>query len=111
MATYVVSFRLEHDGNYSDRYSSVVDAIRKEATGGNKWEEMTSMFIFKSEKSADAVATSIYLGSLLNASKDAVLVVNASDGTFATRGKIEYPATLASLFTKDGNALAGLFGT
>lgn len=111
MATYVVSFRLEYDGNYSDRYASVVDAIRKEASGGNKWEEMTSMFIFKSSKSAEEVATSIYLGSLLNASKDAVLAVSASNGTFATRGKIEYPATLASLFTKDSNALAGLFGT
>jgi len=57
MATFAVSFRLEYDGDYSDRYSSVVDAIRKEADEGRKWEEMTSLFIFKSSRSADNVAS------------------------------------------------------
>lgn len=69
------------------------------------------MFIFKSSNSHEDMATSIYLGSLLNVPKDAVLVVNASSGTFATRGKIEHPSTLAALFTKEANVLAGLFGT
>jgi hypothetical protein len=103
MATYVVSFRLEYDGTYSDRYSSVVDAIRKEAEAGSRWEELTSLFIFKSSKSSDSIASSIYVGSLFDITKDAVLVVNASSGSFATRGKIEYPATLASQFS--GNAV------
>ncbi len=111
MATYIISFRLEHDSNYSDRYTSVVNAIRREADGGSKWEEMTSMFILKSVKTADSIASSIYIGSSLDITKDAVLVVNASNGTFATRGKIEYPATLASLFTQDVNAFTGIFGT
>lgn len=109
MATYVVCFRLDYDANYSDRWASVVNAIKAEADGGTFWEEMTSLIVFKSSKAADSVASSIYVGSALDSTKDTLLVVNASTGTYATRGKIDYPATLASLFSQQ-NTLSSLFG-
>lgn len=109
MATYVVCFRLDYDANYSDRWASVVRTVKAEADEGTSWEEMTSMIVLKSSKAADGIASSIYVGSALDITKDTLLVVNASNGTYATRGKIDYPATLASLFSQQ-NALSSLFG-
>lgn len=109
MATYVVCFRLDYDANYTDRRASVVRAVKAEADGAWSWEEMTSMIILKSTRAADAIASSIYIGSALDTTKDTLLVVNASNGTYATRGKIDYPVTLASLFSQQ-NALSSLFG-
>ena len=108
MATFVVCSRLDYDANYSDRWASVVKAIKSEADGRTTWEEMTSLFVLKSAKSADSIASSIYIGSTFDSSRDTLLVVNASNGTYATRGKIDYPATLANLFAQQ-NALGSLF--
>lgn len=109
MATHIISFRIASDSTYADRYESVVNAIKSEAESGTTWEETTSLVVLKSSKSADALAGAIYVGSDFYIHKDTLLVVNASNGTCATRGKVKYPATLASMFTDDalGRALFG----
>ncbi|MFT6451734.1 MAG: hypothetical protein ACJA06_001220 [Halocynthiibacter sp.] len=104
MNTYEVSFRIAEVGNYGERYTSVVDAVRREAVGESTWEEMTSSVVFKSSKSAESIANSICTGSKFDATKDRLFVVKASICKFATRGKIEDPTLLASMFPQ--NALA-----
>lgn len=105
MSTFLVSFRIANDAGYSNRWASTVAAIHREASGGTFWEETTSLVIIKSDKTADSLAASIYLASDFLISKDTLLVVNANTGAYSTRGKVDYPATLASLFA--GNAFAG----
>ena len=109
MATHIISFRIANDSTYADRYASVVDKIRMEADDNTTWEETTSLFVIRSTKSADSLAGSIYVGSEFYSQKDTLLVVNASNGTYATRGEVKYPATLASLFANNalGRALLG----
>lgn len=109
MATFVVCFRLDYDATYSDRWASVVSAIRKQAEGGATWEEMTSMIAFESSKSADSIASSIYISSSLDVTRDAILVADTSSGAYATRGKIDDPVTLARVFS-GANALRSIFG-
>lgn len=104
MATHIISFRIANDITYAARYESVVNAIRAEAESGTTWDETTSLFVLKSSKSADALAGAVYIGSKFHTTKDTLLVVNTSNSTYATRGEIKYPATLANLFT--GNVLA-----
>lgn len=105
MDTYLVSFRIADDGNYTDRWSSTVSAIRAEA-GGKTWEEATSLIVLRSSKSPDALARDIYLSANFDVTRDMLLVVNASKCSYATRGKIEYPATLSSFFTSSTSPVA-----
>ncbi|MBM9594470.1 hypothetical protein [Roseitranquillus sediminis] len=105
MATHIISFRIENNSGYAERWASTVAAIRREADG-SAWDETTSFFLIRSAKTADALATSIYVGSKFNSTCDTLLVVNAANATYATRGVIKYPATLASFFQR--NALDGL---
>ena len=111
MTTYLISFRIEYDSTYTDRWSSIVGAIHSEADSGTYWEETSSLIVLKSSKSPDDLAFSIYVGSQFNAATDKLLVVDAMNGTHATRGKIDYPATLASLFAKRPLSIGlGVFG-
>ncbi|MBO6867209.1 MAG: hypothetical protein JJ877_09205 [Thalassococcus sp.] len=107
MSTYAISYRLEYDTDYSDRRESVVNAIRKEAEDGKYWEELTSLTVLRSRNSANYIASMIYLGSSFKPEKDSLLVVNTSNGTFATKGKIEYPYTLESLFSHEAAQKSG----
>ena len=109
MATYMISFRIASDSDHSSRWASTVAAIRREAIGDTYWEETTSLIVLTSNKWADTLASSIFVGSEFNSFKDTLLVVNTVNNTYATRGKVDYPATLAGLFTQQ-NALSSLFG-
>ncbi|OOY20151.1 hypothetical protein BMI86_11900 [Thioclava sp. DLFJ5-1] len=103
MATYLIAFRIGANSTYSDRWDSVVKAIRSEALDGTTWEEMTSFIILKSGRTADDLARSIYINSGFDVFTDKLLVVNSSNNTHATRGRIDYPATLSSYFV-DGTS-------
>lgn len=107
MATHIVSFRIAQDANATERWASTVARIKAESTDGS-WDETTSLILIKSEKSAVDLASSIYFGSLLDASKDKLLVVDITRNAYATRGQIDYPATLASFFPV--NALRAMIG-
>lgn len=108
MATYAISFRIAHDADHSNRWSSTVDAIRNEALGGSYWEETTSFLVIRSHKTAQDLATAIYVCSSFNSTKDTMIVINCDNGAHCTYGEVMYPETLASLFRKDSviNTLA-----
>ena len=105
MATYLITFRLDYNSSYSDRWDSVVKAIRAQALDGRTWEEMTSVIVLESSKTAEALALDIYITSDFNATTDKLLVVNSSNNTHATRGEIDYPATLGGFFNSASSAL------
>lgn len=105
MATYLITFRLDYNSTYADRWESVIKAIRAQSVDGKTWEEMTSVILLESDKSADAVARDIYISSDFNTVTDKLLVVNSSNNTYATRGEIDYPATLASFFNSSTSGL------
>lgn len=106
MATHLISLRISFDAGYSDRWSSTVASIRSEAKEGRSWEETSSFFVLESVKTADAFASSVYARSKFDVSRDTLLVVNATHNTYATRGKIDYPVTLASFFPRNALGLA-----
>lgn len=97
MAVFNVSFRIKQTGDHAGRYQSVVERIRSEAIDGQYWEETTSFTVLRSNKSAADLADAIYFGSEFMTDWDKLLVVNLSVKDHATKGNIEYPATLASL--------------
>lgn len=97
MATHIISFRIAQDPQATERWASTVARIKAEADSGS-WDETTSFFLIKSDKSAVDLASSIYFGSSFDASKDKLLVVDVTRNAHATRGQIDYPATLASFF-------------
>lgn len=105
MATYLIAFRIDYDGTYTNRWSSVVDAIRAQADYGKTWEEMTSVIVLQSSKSAEDLARAIYFGSDFSAATDRLLVVNTLSGSYAVRGKIDDPSSLSAIFGNGSNAL------
>jgi len=96
MAVFAISFRIDNGFDHPKRWQSVVDAIKKEAIDGDKWEETTSFFLIKSNKTAAELLDSIYYGSDLNESRDVILVLNTSFKDHAHKGA-KYPYTLNAL--------------
>ncbi|QPA25441.1 hypothetical protein IR196_04925 [Brucella anthropi] len=93
MATYAISFNLEYDDKYIDRYNSLMKVIRSFPT---VWEETTSFALIESTRSLEEVERSLFL-SEFSPSKDKMLVINVSHDACIGRGKIKYPATLRKL--------------
>jgi hypothetical protein len=54
MAVYWMTFRIEADDRYDERYNALIEAIRKIVT--KWWVEPTSFLLFESELSIDGVA-------------------------------------------------------
>lgn len=77
MAIFATTFRIHNDDTYQDRWSSVVEAIRKETTS-TYWEEPTSFALIESGKNSSEVAASINQNSKLDPSKDLLVVINIS---------------------------------
>jgi hypothetical protein len=55
MAKYWVTFRIEHDAGYDDRYDGMLDAIYNASNGF--WSEPTSFMFVESELEIDNFAT------------------------------------------------------
>jgi hypothetical protein len=49
MSIFAISFRIHEDSTYEARYESLVEEIKKEATGST-WEETTSFFLIENTK-------------------------------------------------------------
>lgn len=96
MAVHLVTFRLDNGPDYSDRWNSLVDALRALADDGITWEETTSVFILKSPLSAADLLEKIWISSSLNKTRDKCVVINLSYKLYAAFG-CEYPHTLNSL--------------
>jgi hypothetical protein len=95
MSVLAASFRIAREGDYNERYNSLVTALRKESIDSVS-EETTSFILIKSNKSAEAVAQSAYLGSSMN-DRDVLLIVDLSYKSSAIKGENKYPNTLAAL--------------
>jgi hypothetical protein len=108
--TLLISFSVAWDGDggsYSDRYDSLMQAIRRQASGPI-WAETTSLVAIKSGRSPADMLETLYFGSSINEGLgDKLLVVRPDDGTHAARG-MKNPSLLASFFRT--NALGGLLG-
>lgn len=57
MATYWLSFRLQDDPTYSERYKNLTEAVRKLST--KWWVEASSFIVFASPSSIDEIAASV----------------------------------------------------
>ncbi len=70
MAVYWLSFRLEDDSDYPNRYQALTDAIQ----GMTKkwWLETSSFFVFEAEPNIDGVAATVK--KAIAPSKDIVLI-------------------------------------
>lgn len=108
MSTFIISFRVGSEGDYSQRYQTMMARIFAISTT-NTWEETTSFVLIDSPRSAEDIATDIYVNSDMNSKFDTLLVIDLDNGLHATRGVVKYPNTLAGFFKKSlANALAGL---
>ena len=88
MAIHAITFRLESDSTYGDRYKSVVEAIRKQA--GNKyWNEPTSFALIESDGTSKEVAASIDRNSTLDQCKDLLLVTNLTQKGYTALGVVK----------------------
>ncbi len=110
MATFIVSFRLESDGTYFDRWQSLDGAIRIEATNGIVWDELTSLYIIDSQKGVYDLALSIAAGSDFNVYSDRLVVIDLEQRTTATFGILQDQGTLDALIARPSilNALMAL---
>jgi hypothetical protein len=99
MSVFAVTFRIERDATYSDRYESLVEQIKKQARNGNTWDEPTSFVLIESAKSAKDLCDRLYYDSKIIEPTDTLLVVNLSLKEYAQRGA-KYPYSLDSLMGK-----------
>lgn len=70
MAVYWMTFRLERDASYSDRYNALMEAVGSACT--QWWIEPTSFVLFRSDESLDALASMVK--STINVRKDVALI-------------------------------------
>jgi hypothetical protein len=87
MAIHAITFRLEYDNTYEERWSSVVAAIRNEAAN-DCWEEPTSFFLIESNKNSKTLAESIDKNSSIDTRKDLLLVINLTEKGYTPLGKV-----------------------
>lgn len=70
MATYWISFRIAHSGDYQTRYRELVDGLMEIST--QYWEDTTSFLIIESSEDIDGVASTASIA--VSDSKDLVLI-------------------------------------
>lgn len=95
---YIISFELETDSSYSDRYQSLMDEVRKTPGNLGAWTETTSFILLRSDEMIEALEHRLYYKSKLNSAKDKLLVIDHSGNVAVARGPFEYPATLKAHF-------------
>ena len=98
MSILAITFRIHEDSTYQERYDSLIEQIKAEASDST-WEETTSFFIIESNKSSKALCDDLYMHSSILESKDVLLVINLSQKGYSQRGA-QYPNTLRSLMDK-----------
>jgi hypothetical protein len=90
MAIFAITFRIHDDAGYSDRYESVVEAIKSQATGNGKyWDEPTSFFLIESSLNSEGVASKIDQSSSFADSKDLLLVTNLTQRGYKAIGNVK----------------------
>lgn len=90
MALFAVTFRIKQDGSYTERYNSVVEAIKMAAVFTDKyWDETTSFFLIQSPDGASKLTALIASRSKFDENKDLVVVINLSQNDYAVSGHYE----------------------
>jgi hypothetical protein len=89
MAIFAITFRIHDDADYSERYESVVHAIKAQAIGNGKyWDEPTSFFLLESNLNSDGLASQIDQNSDFAPTKDLLLVTNLRQKGYKAIGRI-----------------------
>lgn len=86
MAVFVISFCIGDTPKYSEVWSSLDKVVRAEATGKVVFDETTSFYVIKSERTSADLLDAIYFGSDLLDSRDSLVVINLSLKSHASRG-------------------------
>lgn len=86
MSRFAVTFRINSDSGYSDRYESFTEQVKKGATYW--WAGTTSFYAVQTLESLDAYCSRIYLYSKFDASKDVFVVVDIETGRGKSRGPV-----------------------
>ena len=108
MSTHAISFTIARKGDHTERWNSLMTAVRRIAIRGT-WEETTSFVLLHSSHSASQMLNLLPINVALG---DKLLVMDLTNRTHAQKG-MDYPMSLASFFqthglgTILGNALAG----
>ena len=95
---YAVSFDIKADSTYSERYTSLMDQLRKTPGSPGLWSETTSVVLLRSDETIEELEHRLYYSSQLSSAKDKLLVIDTHSGVAVARGPIAYPATLAAHF-------------
>lgn len=95
---YAISFRLKNATcggfTYGERLASLIEQIRMTKPS---WEETTSFALVKSTETIENFLNRLYLKSNFSAADDLMIVIDIERAVAATKGVVEYPATLTSL--------------
>lgn len=85
MSTFLVSFRIEHTGNYNDRYNSLNDAITQ--SKGTWWAETTSYYVKVTSETIESFTSR--LKKCINPQHDILLVLDANVKSGRICGAVE----------------------
>lgn len=110
MPTLLISFRIDTDATYSDRWNSVMEAIRAQARDRYTYEEMTSLVIMNSMLSAEQAASWIYFHSKMNTTGDKLLVVDLDSKRYSVKGAVSQAARLQDIMSGGNNTLSTILG-
>jgi hypothetical protein len=86
MPVYAVSFDLEYDSTYHDRYTSFMEQVKK---GGDWWADTTSFVAVRTSETIDNFCSRIWSMSGFNSAKDLYLVLDTEKLSARIRGKIK----------------------
>ena len=93
MATYAISFNLDYNSTYSDRYQSLMEAIRR---CPKVWEETTSFALVESAETLEELERRLFLSKYSSAT-DLLLVIKVSYDDAIARGPIKDKDKLRAL--------------
>ncbi|CAI8802084.1 ABM domain-containing protein [Pseudomonas sp. IT-P74] len=95
MANFIVTFEFKSDDSRQARYDSFVKKVN-ELTSRKNWDETTSFYCFELDTTAEALCSSLYVGSDFNSTKDIMVVIDVTNKQKATKGPLKYPSLLES---------------
>lgn len=93
MSTYAISFHLEYNSTYTERYTSLMAAIRQCA---KVWEETTSFAIVETHETLDTLERRLWLSQFSSAT-DILMVIDISYDSCTIRGAAKKRAILKSI--------------
>jgi hypothetical protein len=89
MALFAITFRLDQDSTYAERYKSVTQAIAKQDTSNKHWSEPTSFFLITSSLNSKGLAEAIDANSSFANDRDLLLVINLTKNGYHPIGLVK----------------------